>query len=440
MTTYPALQVCRPRSVRVFSTSARVLLLMMGMGVAIGCAKSKPKTDDAEKAASGQQTVESEQGADPVSSALRAIAENCTINEQHAVVSKCKSNEKQRLVRQLNAGKVSRAEALPLLVNALGAEDKKLSIAASKTLEGAYRNSFGDVGTDGVDAQVAKNLLEQVGKLPKRQAMQVAPAAVHAAVLSGQTQELYKVLDEHPNKDMRASAYVYLMRYASLDQLPKIKDLVEGEDARVAASALESLRRMPGQTDEQKAQICDFVSPWVSDPRPSVAGKAVSLSSTCGGKYVDVALAEAEKRAAGGDLSAAFVRGFDQLCLDRRGKTYGTGEQCKRERRWLEAVLAKKALGEDVRQFALLGLGLQFPDDKTAALANTYAAADEKRLKSAAQRVARSVASKQKRGQAVGATAAKGPGASQAKPTPASKPSPAPGVKPAGSAAGPASK
>ena len=323
------------------------------------------------------------------------------------MVSKCKGNEKQKLVRQLNSGKISRAEALPVLVRAVADEDKKLSIAASKTLEGAFRNSFGDVNRENVDKADAKKLLNLVTTLPKRQASQVAPAAVHAAVLSGQTEELYKVLDAHPNKDLRASAYVYLMRYASLAELPKVKSLVAGEDPRVAASALESLRRMPGQTDEQKKEICDFVSPLVADSRSPVAAKAVSISTTCGGSYVDAALSEADKRLATGKLNAAFVRGFDQLCLDRRGKTFGTEAQCARERRWLETILAKKELANDARQFALLGLGLQFPDEKTAKLAEAHSKSDNKRLKSAAQRVSRSVASKMKRAQTKQSSASK---------------------------------
>src|SRR5690606_17360537 len=105
-----------------------------------------------------------------------------------------------------------------------------------------------------------------------------------------------------------------------------------------------------------------------------------------------------QKQQKAGALAAAVVRGFDQTCVSHRGKTQGSPAQCTRLRTLLEQTVADVKQTPDTRQFALLGLGLQFPDAATLKVAERYVSADDKRLKSAAERVTRSVSAKLKGG------------------------------------------
>jgi hypothetical protein len=347
----------------------------------------------------GTETTAPSPTAAPVSShpmdvAIQNIAENCAINEETAVIGQCSGGQKQTTIRELNMGKIPRIEAFEKLAAAVASPDKKRSIVGSKLLESTFRNSLGAAAGSEVSKEAAAQLIAQLAKLPDRQAMQVAPSAVHAAMLTGQQAALYKVLDEHPNRDLRVTAYVYLMRYGTLDELPKIQSLVAGPDERVAASAVESLRRMPGQKPEDQKRICEFVEPLAGDSRSVVAGKATAQLVTCAGEYLDVAIAAAEKAQKEATLGAAVVRGLDQACTVHRNKTAGTPEQCNKVRALLERVVDDTKVDVETRQFALLGLGLQFQDEPTLKLAKKYADAEDRRLRSASERVVRNLTAK----------------------------------------------
>lgn len=400
--------------------------------------KAAPKPAPASDSASATPEAKTppEVPSDPVEAAIFQVVQHCTFNEEHAVISKCDNNEKQAAIRDFNTGKLSRVDAFPKLVDALGSSDKKRSITASKLFESAFRNSFGTSKMEQVNKEAATKLLELLGTLPQRQVMQVAPAVVHAAMLTGQQAELYKVLDEHPAKDLRANAYIYLLRYGTLSELPKIQALVGGDDERVAASAVEALRRMPGQSPEDTQRICQFVQPLADDARAPVAGKAMAQLVACGGEYLDAALSAVQKQLKAGSLAAAVVRGFDQTCVSHRGKTQGNPAQCARLRSLLEQTVADAKQVPDARQFALLGLGLQFPDAATLKVAEKYVASEDKRLKSAAERVTRSVSAKLKGAAASGAPGAKpGPGAT----VPGGVPARAKAKNPTGQSAAPGS-
>lgn len=330
----------------------------------------------------------------PMDIAIQSIVNHCAINEENAVIGQCDGRQKQTTIRDLNTGKIPRVEAFQKLVAAAASPDKKRSVVGSKLLESTFRNSLGAGAGSEVSKEAAAELIAQLAKLPDRQAMQAAPSAVHAGMLTGQQAALYKVLDEHPNRDLRVTAYVYLMRYGTLDELPKIRSLVEGTDERVAASAVESLRRMPAQKPEDKTRICEFVKPFARDQRSVVAGKATAQLVTCAGEYLDEAIAAAEKAYKEATLGAAVVRGLDQTCTKHRNQTAGTLEQCSKVRTLLEQVLEDTKADIEARQFALLGLGLQFQDEATLKLAKKYAEAEDRRLRSASERVVRNLTAK----------------------------------------------
>lgn len=419
-----------------FETVARagtVLLVACGLLAGSGC--ERKKADPVEKT-EAQPVEEPKSEATPqepktVEERLALVAANCSVDTQTGVISRCKNNEKQTLVRDINTGKVPRAEVLPVLVASLSPaegddEQKQRSVVASKTLESAFRNSWGDKPEEVATKEVAKQLIEVVPKLPSRQAAQVVPSAVHAAMLTGQQPELYAMLDALPNVDLRAAGYSFVLRYGSLTELGKLKTLIQGPEEVVATSAVEALRRLPSPNDEQKKQVCELLQTLSNDTRPVVAGKVATQLVNCGSAAVDALLAQADAYLKKGDVPAPFVRAFDLMCLNRGGKVIGTEAQCKRQRTWLEAVVANNKVNVEARQAALLGLGLQFPDEATEKLANKHANDDKSELKSVAQRVVRNIVAKRERlkgnphaaGPHAGAVASGAPASASAAPKP----------------------
>lgn len=398
---------CEGRMLRPVVSKLALGLTVCSVLAPVGCSRKVPPKPETSPTESPTVNVVTEVPSDPVEGLIHNIVQHCTFNETHAVISKCANNEKQSAIRDFNTGKLSRAEALPKLVAALAGPDKKRSVTASKLLESAFRNSLGTVNPAEVNKQAAAELVKLLSTLPERQASQVAPVTVHAAMLTGQQTALYKALDEHPNPDLRATAYVYLLRYGTLAELPKIQSLVEGKEEKVAASAVDALRRMPGRKPEDIKQICEFVKPLVEDQRVVVAGKATAQLVTCGGEYLDAALSAAHKRQKDATLSAPVVRGFDQTCTMQQGKSAGTEPQCNSLRMLLTQSLGNTKLNEETRQFSLLGLGMQFQDETTLKLAEKYINTDEKRIKTAAERVIRSVGGRLKsKGTVAGPTGA----------------------------------
>src|SRR5690606_6405711 len=129
---------------------------------------------------------------------------------------------------------------------ALESSDAKLQTVAARILEGGYRASFGDVQPGAVDKATATRLIAAVPKLGKRQSNQVIGAVVHAAVLSGEREALYKLLDGLEDKVLRTSAYGQLMVHGGKEELAKVTALADGEDATLAAAALQAARNYKG--------------------------------------------------------------------------------------------------------------------------------------------------------------------------------------------------
>ncbi len=374
---------------------------VLGVGAALlvvlgACSRKKPASTETAPAESAVTAPVVDPAASAVMERLSAIAEHCRVNLRHAIVSNCENDEKQSLLRDYNTGKLSRLETLPALVTALEGNDEKLRVAASKTLEGAFRNNLGKVTVGDVPKPLAQRLVSLVPKLEQRQALQVVPAVVHSAVLANEAPSLFEMLDQQ-DEALRAAAYVHLMRYGDVSLLPKVERLVKEEGERVAASAIEALRRMSNRDAEEQNRVCAVVRPWLADERPMVAGKAATLSVMCGGEQAGSVVDEVEKRYREKRLSGLLVRGLDQLCLDRRGVKYGSPEQCERARILLERILNDASQSEDTRTFALLSLGVQFPDERTERLANKYAKDSSRRLATSAQRVAKSVEMRRQR-------------------------------------------
>jgi hypothetical protein len=358
-------------------------------GAVLLVACSRAPAPSAEQSASSAQTATvSAEPVDPTTAQLRAIVEGCQVDVKQGVISACKADERQLLVRQINSGVIDRLAALNVLVGALEGNDPPLQAAAAKILEGTYRSSLGKLGRPGqIPPELSKRLLTAVLKLEGAKATQAVPAAVHAAIVTEQSAMLLKALEEHPNTDVRAAAYVHLLRYGGVQLLPEIERLAQAENPQVAAAAVEALRRMPNQTPTDQTRVCELAQSLAKDKRAPVVAKAVTILATCKGTYLDAAVAVIHSWARSGQLTNTLVRSLDQTCVERKGERYGTSAQCARLRAELEQIAKDKKQDLAARSIALLSIGLQFPDARTRALCKKFTQDPSPRLAAAAERV-----------------------------------------------------
>jgi hypothetical protein len=328
---------------------------------------------------------------DPVANLFEAIVTGCSIDTEHALVSRCKNDDKAELIRRINGGSIARADVLPALVTALESNDKQRQTVAAKVLEGAFRTNVGRLGPDQVSPELASRLLQAVLKLDTKQAVQAVPAAVHVSMIRRQSEALFTALDAHPEVGVKAAAYVHLLRYGGKEFLPKIEQLISTGEPQVAAAAVDSLRRLPNQSEADGKRICELARGLAQDARRAVQAKAMGVLATCKGAYLDAALTALEGDWKANALSGASLRGLEQACLVRRGEAYGSEAQCARLRSLLERVALDKKQDVEVRSLALLSLGVQFPDAKTRTFCKKFSHDPEPRLVTAAERVTQSI-------------------------------------------------
>lgn len=369
------------------------ILAALGTCVCLATACSKPTADADSKAqppatASAPSEERSELQSHPLMVKLKAMVENCRFNLKHAVISHCKNKEKNTLIRQLRAGEVSRSDAVAVLAYALGSNNDKLVTAAAKALGSGLAVGFSGAKPGDISKADAAELMKQYPKLPKKQASLISAATVHAAMFTGQSKELYAVLDGLQDKHQRASAYNHILFHGGMDQLPKVKALVASEDEGAARAGLQAASTMPNKTDADRKQICELVLSLLQEKRLSVLSKAAAMAVNCGQPAITSVLDELDQRTSNRALPAGLVSATTKLCPNT-----ATEAQCQRLRKQLSNVI-ESDLSRDVRAFALTSLGSNFPDATTVALAKRYRQDDAKRVRIHAKKVIEKITGK----------------------------------------------
>lgn len=382
-------------------------LVLIGMLVP-ACAKEqeKPTTEVAPEATAA--TV----SGDPLMQEMLAVVESCKVNPEHSVISQCADAEKQDLIRDFRKGGRDKAKALPVLVEALEKEDPKLQTVAARIFEGAYRASFGEPPMT-VDPALAKRLIAVFPKLGKRQSNQVVPAVVHAGVLAGEREALFQMLDGIQDKALRSTAYSHVMVHGGLPELAKVEALTTGDDATLAASALQAARNYKGTDPALKAKICALGEGKVSAPDAIVSMRAAQILVRCEAPMVDKLLDELARRDKESQLTTGLVRSLYELCQVRKDERQGTDEQCARVRTMLESWIQNTKLAPEMRAAALFEIGVQFPDEKSEKLCLKYENDADLRVKTAAKESVRRI--QRKLGKQVVTVGAPGPSGSAAR-------------------------
>lgn len=369
--------------------------LALCIGGAAACKSKKPKAGAVASASASASPVYAANIDAELLAALEDIENGCEVDVKTSRVTGCEKQEKRKLAMSFARPGTSRAAMLPTMAEALASDDPKLVTVAATVLYASFRSSFGQVEAGAVDAATAQRLIDILPKLGRSQAAQSVPAVVHAAMIAGQREALYKMLDEQTNPALPSVAYRHLMTHGGMAAVPKVKALVAASAVAPAVSALESVRSSPAM-DEEATELCPWAKTVVEDPRIPVSAKAGAVLVRCGGEYIDALLDNAEKRLdAVRDFGTAHARTLREPCLERRGMRVAksTDEQCKRNKALLLRALNHKELAPAVKGDVLIALAEQWPTNETKKLVSKYVNDEDarfaKRAKDALRRIER---------------------------------------------------
>jgi hypothetical protein len=301
---------------------------------------------------------------------LAALPQACKVDEQRGTVT-CTQGEQRKLISSFSSNQRSRIQALPTIIAALESKKPPLQTVTANLLYSAFRASLGPEAKAGdVKPQEANELLAATIALPKALSRQALPAAVHAAMLAGQSDALYAALEKLDDPQLRAVAVRNFMVYGRLSALKKVQELAKDDASHLSPAALESPQNMLNWSTEEQAAICPWATSLLSDTRPLIASKAASLLGNCSGEFIDKLLESGEHALAENKFTSAQLGGYRDLCSpNRRGRqSTATEQQCARCRKLLEKVAEAKGVDQQTRGMALGSLAYQWPDDKTAQL------------------------------------------------------------------------
>jgi hypothetical protein len=410
--------------------------VLAGAALLPACAKKSDK--DAKPAASASAEPK-KAGDGSLSEQIQKLAKVCEVAVPASGL-KCKEGEQRKLVSDF-ARQKSRVPALQALTQSLGDSDPKVQTVAANLLHLGFRSSLGvDAKAGDVPADVAKDLIAAVGKLPKPQASQAVPAAVHAAMLSGQQDALFKMLEAKASDKLGSVAYRYLMTHGRMTAFERIKALVAGPELDAALSAAAAPNAMRNWTAEEEGPICSWAAELLGDTRVGIATRASSLLGHCSGQYIDTLLSKGEELLKAGKLSQAQIAPFRDVCslarrrVDKDGAAPKVSEQqCTRNRNFLEKALASKDVDGKTKAMVLSALAYQWPDDTTKKLLKKYENDSDKELAKRAQDTIKRLERRDMPpGKGGPGLMGKGPGAAGSA-SPVSAPAPAPAPAASGS-------
>jgi hypothetical protein len=372
-------------------TNSRMIVATIALSL-LGCQKSgKSSAPSASVSASAAAAPALKPGVDAaLLGELTNLTKTCKIDEKAGSVD-CPQNEQRKLTSDFVSNQRSRPKAVATFAAALGDPNVQLRAMAANVLHGAFRSPWGpDAKAGSVSADDAKALLDAALALPKAEARQAMPAAVHASMLAGTAPALYEALDKSKESDLAPIAYRYLMTHGRLDAFPKVQELVKNTNTGIALAALESPRNMLNWTTAEQAAICPWAEPFLGDQRPAIAAKAGTVLSGCSGEFIDKLLDNGEAAVKAKTFTGSQLTAFRDLCAPRANKQQegASEQQCARTRKLLEGVVENKALDEATRVTALSALSYQWPDDKALKLAQKLAKGPDKNLAEQAKRTA----------------------------------------------------
>lgn len=292
---------------------------------------------------------------------MKAIVAGCEVEASGNTVTGCKNGEADKLIKAFRDKRKDQVASLDTFAEALSSPDEKLSVVASSILHSAFQ-SFGKLSKGAVSPDVAYHMIEAVGKVPQYRAAQSVKAAVHAAMLAGESQALYEMLDSHSYASIPGLAYPYVMQYGRLEAFPKIQEIAQSKDGNLAAVAFAAPLNMYEATAAEKQAVCPWGKGYLQDARANVYQAAGRVMLWCEGPYIDALQDEGEKRLAANQFTRDDSMLFRDVCFTPiKGliPEAGKDKQCKRNQVFLEKAVNNKKLDSLSRGLALFAIYYQ---------------------------------------------------------------------------------
>lgn len=303
---------------------------------------------------------------------LEALTQSCEVNvDRHSL--RCKNKEDAVFTEQFTSGQKDRVASLDTFSVALSGENAPVAVAAAHVLEKNYRQMGDQPGE--VSPTVARRIIDTVAQTPKQRASKSVYAAVHAAVLAGETDYLYTMLDNHDYDYAAQNGYENLMYYGRLDVFDKIQALAAGENEKLAVTAFKAPRKIPDPKPEEMAVICPWAQGYMDDTRNKVFLEAGRQMLRCEGEYIDALLDAGEQRLAENHFTRDDYLLFRNVCFTPvKGLIAESGKQaqCERTFAFLESAANNEALDSLARGLALYAIYYQRRDAKTMAVMQKY--------------------------------------------------------------------
>lgn len=274
--------------------------------------------------------------ASPLSDALKAVAEKCTVDLRYASISACPAGEDKAVQAIIDKDGV--AKSLPDVANAFASKDEKLSATAISYLY-KMKDYLGDIIKNPklVSGKTVDTLIKGLGQNKGYVSSYASQITTVLATLTKKDAALFKVLDSHPENVTRNDGYKWSMYQGRLRVFDRIKKAsADTKKEYLAHAAFNAPEYMYNYTDKEKKVICEWQKKNLEHENPRYAGLAArTLVLRCMGSYIDDVLAKAEAINTAGQLANHPLRealtNFTFSCKEYMGSPpTGSPEQCAR--------------------------------------------------------------------------------------------------------------
>lgn len=275
--------------------------------------------------------------ASPLTDALTAVAEKCTVDLQYAMISACPAGEDAAVQAMID--KEGAAKVLPDLADAFAGKDEKLATVAISYLY-KVKDYLGDIikKPSLVSGKTVDTLIKGLGQNQKYVSSYASQITTVLATLQKKDAALFKVLDAHTQSVTRNDGYRWSMYQGRLRVFDRIKKAAtETKKEYLPEAALSAPEYMYDYTPAEKKAICEWSKKFLEHEKPSyVRYGARVLVLRCLGSYIDDVLTKAEAIKAEGKLAEHPIRealtNFTFSCQEYMGsKPTGTESQCARK-------------------------------------------------------------------------------------------------------------
>lgn len=281
-------------------------------------------------------TVMTSLHASPLSDALKAVAEKCTVDLRYASISACPNGEDKAVETILE--KDGTAKSLLDVANAFNSKDAKLSATATSYLY-KMKDRLGDMIKNPklVNGKAVDTLIKGLAQNKTYVSSYASQITTVLATLTKKEAALFKVLDSHPENVTRNDGYKWSMYQGRLRVFDRIKKASnDTKKEYLAYAAFSAPEYMYNYTDKEKKVVCEWQKKNLEHANERYGALAArTLVLRCLGSYIDEVLTKAEALHAEGKLEASpfkeALTNFTFSCKEYMGNPpSGTPEQCAR--------------------------------------------------------------------------------------------------------------